>query len=119
MSIRNQAVGRFGERAAACHLETSGYTILERNWRCPLGEVDIVAQAPGGPVALIEVKTRTSRCCGHPAEAITSRKLARMRQVAAQWRLDHGQHAWVRLDVMTVDLSSGQPQIWHIQGVDQ
>ncbi len=119
MSIRNQAVGRFGEKTAARHLEANGYTILERNWRCPDGEIDIVAHAPGGPMALVEVKTRTSRSCGHPAEAITPRKLARMRKVAAQWRHQHRHHAWVRLDVLTVDLSTGQPQIWHIQGVEQ
>ncbi|MBS1674967.1 MAG: YraN family protein [Actinobacteria bacterium] len=79
-------LGRAGEDRAAEHLTRSGYRILDRNWRCDQGELDIVAEREG-VLAFVEVKTRRSIDFGHPFEAIDERKRHRL------WRLAH---AWVR-----------------------
>jgi putative endonuclease len=80
--------GRAGEDRAAAHLRSSGYTILDRNWRCPQGEIDIVA-ARGGDLVVVEVKSRRSIAFGHPLEAIDERKGARLWRLAVAWIAAH------------------------------
>ncbi|MDQ4213263.1 YraN family protein [Microbacterium capsulatum] len=79
-------LGRAGEDRAAEHLTRLGYHLLDRNWRCELGELDIVAERDS-TLAFVEVKTRRTLDYGHPFEAIDERKRQRL------WRLVH---AWVR-----------------------
>lgn len=79
-------LGRAGEQRAVDHLAAHGYRILDRNWRCEIGELDVVA-VRGKILAFVEVKTRSSVAFGHPFEAIDDRKRARL------WRLVH---EWVR-----------------------
>ncbi len=82
------AVGRYGEDVAARFLSAAGLTILERNWRCDGGEIDIIAM--DGPVLVIcEVKTRSSVAFGSPAEAVTAVKAARIRRLAIRWLVDN------------------------------
>lgn len=101
--MNNQELGSVGEAAAVRYLEEQGYQIIDRNWRCPEGEVDIVARDTLGTLAFVEVKTRTSNRCGTPAEAITAQKLARMRKVAAQWLRQCSVRAGkVRLDLIAI-----------------
>ena len=96
------ALGRRGEAIAARHLERSGFTILERNWRCTQGEIDLVAQ-DGDEVVFVEVKTRSSVDYGHPLEAITPVKLARLRRLAGAWCAEHpGVAARIRIDAVGV-----------------
>jgi len=96
------AVGRYGEDVAARHLAEQGLVVLQRNWRCELGEIDIVARE-GSCLVVCEVKTRRSSVCGHPVEAVTARKAARLRRLAARWVVESGLHpADVRIDVVSV-----------------
>ena len=99
-------LGRRGEEAAACWYAAAGYRVLARNWRRPQGEIDLVAQQPGGPVVFCEVKTRSSVRYGTPREAVTPAKRHRLRRLAAQWlseqRRRHGQLVAVRFDVVAV-----------------
>lgn len=81
-------LGRAGEERAAQHLRRHGYTVLDRNWRCAQGEIDIVATC-GGHLAIVEVKTRRSAAYGHPFEAIDARKRHRMWGLAQAWRAHH------------------------------
>ncbi|MFS0912551.1 YraN family protein [Microbacterium sp. 179-I 3D2 NHS] len=81
-------LGRAGEQRAADHLIRQGYTLLDRNWRCGQGEIDIVA-ARGAHLAVIEVKTRRSAAFGHPFEAIDDRKRRRLWSLAFAWRAAH------------------------------
>lgn len=81
------ALGRFGEDAAVAHLEAAGWEILDRNWRCPHGELDVVAR-DGGTVVFVEVKTRSSVAFGVPAEAVGYEKAARIRRSAARWLVE-------------------------------
>ncbi|MFI6521256.1 YraN family protein [Spirillospora sp. NPDC050679] len=93
-------LGRRGETAAAAYLVRLGWTILARNWRCPEGELDIVAHDGVGTV-VCEVKTRRSDRYGAPIEAITTAKAARLRRLAGVWAADHRARAGeIRIDVL-------------------
>lgn len=112
------AVGQHGEDLAVAHLEAYGWEILARNWRSARGELDIIA-CEGRTVVVVEVKTRTGIGFGHPAQAITAIKLARLRRLTAEWLSEQEQWAHdVRIDVLAIVLSkSGPPQIEHLVGV--
>ena len=101
----NRTLGMAGEDLAARELERRGLEIIDRNWRCREGEVDIVARTPAGTIGFVEVKTRATHRCGTPAEQITARKLARMRRVAGAWLGAHREVTGtsIRLDLMGVD----------------
>ncbi len=111
-------LGRRGEDLAAHYLVEHGYRLLDRNWRCAAGEVDIVA-SHAGEVAFVEVKTRSSVRFGHPFEAISAAKLVRMRRVAALW-CENSTHQIVRyrLDVIGIVLRPGRLEsIEHLKRV--
>src|SRR5674476_387176 len=78
------AVGAYGERLAARYLTESGMHILDRNWRCDQGEIDIVAMDDTALV-IVEVKTRRTLAFGPPVEAVTAVKAARLRRLACCW----------------------------------
>lgn len=112
------AVGAYGERVAAAHLVAAGMVILERNWRCPAGEIDIVAR-DGNTLVICEVKTRTSTDYGSPLEAVTARKAARLRRLAAAWATERGPHLPdIRIDLVGVlRPRRGAAQVEHVRGV--
>jgi len=112
------AVGRYGEQVAATFLTDAGMTILDRNWTCQWGEIDIVAQV-GDTLVICEVKTRTGLGYGSPIEAVTPRKLSRLRVLAMAWVRAHDVHpAQLRIDVVgIVPATDGPDQIEHLQAV--
>lgn len=112
------AVGRYGEDVAVRHLTDAGLVILERNWRCREGEIDIVAR-DGDVLVLCEVKTRRSTTYGTPLEAVTDRKAARQRVLAAKWLAERAVHPRaVRFDVVGVLASrQGAASVQHVRGV--
>ncbi len=85
-------LGRAGEERAASHLRDLGYTVVDRNWRTPQGEIDIVA-VRGDELCVIEVKTRSSVRFGHPLEAIDVRKRRRLWALAFAWAVAHPDRA--------------------------
>lgn len=96
--------GRAGEARAERHLLASGYRVLDRNWRCPQGEIDLVA-AKGATLVIVEVKTRRTELFGHPFAAIDDRKRARLWRLAASWMKAHPALARgreVRLDAIGI-----------------
>ncbi len=104
---KKDELGRFGECVAAHHLESSGYRIIERNWRCTSGEIDIIAEDQSSTV-FVEVKTRSSLAFGHPFDAVTPAKLVRLRRLAAAWcneAVDRPVH--IRIDVVGVLATAG------------
>jgi putative endonuclease len=111
-------LGRNGEQAAAEYLERAGLRILDRNWRCADGEIDIVA-AERRILVICEVKTRSSGQFGSPLEAITRSKQARLRRLAVRWLIAHGVlFDEVRIDVIgLVGDPAGGYQIEHVRGV--
>ena len=110
-------IGSRGEDLAAEYLSGDGFTILDRNWRCRYGELDIIA-AEGEVLVFVEVKTRTGRAFGTPAEAVTHTKLRRLRRLAGIWLAAQG-GSWqaVRIDVIEIRLRGTVPEITHIHGV--
>ncbi|WP_404433303.1 YraN family protein [Microbacterium lacus] len=80
--------GRAGEDRAAHHFESTGFTIIDRNWRCRAGEIDLVALSRD-EIVVVEVKARTSEAFGHPFEALSAAKRARMWRVGVAWIAEH------------------------------
>ncbi|HET8684649.1 MAG TPA: YraN family protein [Micromonosporaceae bacterium] len=102
MTDARQLVGAWGEQRAADHLLAAGMVLLDRNWRCRAGEIDIIAR-DGDVLVFVEVKTRRGDAFGTPVDAVHSRKTARLRQLAAQWLAESGLRPMqVRFDVVSV-----------------
>ena len=102
MSAGSRAHGQYGEDKAAAWYEANGYRVVDRNWRCREGELDIVARR-GSTVVFCEVKTRASAAYGIPAEAVTPAKQRRLRALAVLWLRASGVHAAdLRFDVACV-----------------
>lgn len=115
-------VGDVGEELASQYLLEHGHHILDRNWRCARGELDIVSWDPTGrQVVFCEVKTRRSTRFGSPIEAVTTAKARRLRHLAMLWMEAHAEsvRGGVRIDVIAVLLSPGSrpPSIQHLQAV--
>jgi putative endonuclease len=111
------AVGRYGEQVAVEHLERAGLRILDRNWRCAEGEIDIVA-ADGDVLVVCEVKTRSGLGYGDPGEAVIATKAARLRRLALRWLAAHSL-SWreLRFDVVTVLRGQhDRPLVRHLRG---
>ncbi len=107
----NQTQGQRGESLAAAYLEAQGYQILQRNYRCPLGELDLVARE-GEYLVFVEVKCRTSWRFGHPAEAVGYSKRKRLERLGSyflrQYRMENQP---CRFDVVAVLLSRGEASV--------
>lgn len=94
--------GRWGEDLVARHYRRAGYEIVDRNWRCRAGEIDLVVGRPG-LVVVCEVKTRRSAAYGGGAAAVDARKQRRLRRLAAAWLAAHDVGVVdVRFDVAVV-----------------
>lgn len=116
--MKTAETGRLGEALAEQHLDGIGYAILERNWRCEYGEIDLIARDDDGTVVVVEVKARHGLGVD-PFEAITPRKLARLRALASVWARENGvPQGMLRLDAISVHLSGGRPPvIRHLEGI--
>jgi len=115
---RRRMLGDYGERLAARFLEDHGLQVIDRNWRCAHGELDLVAR-DGDCLVFCEVKTRRSVRFGDPLEAVTGEKAVRLRRLAAAWLRAHDVHgARVRIDVVAIlRPSSGPALLRHVVGV--
>ena len=102
--MKRQDTGTLGEKMAAGFLKKQGYHILQTNYRCPEGEVDIVARHKDCLV-FVEVRAKRSSAFGSPEESITPVKMDRLRRVAAHYRQTHDDipDSW-RIDVVAVEI---------------
>ena len=116
--LQNSALGRYGEALAARLLTERGLVVLDRNWRCPAGEIDLVLR-DGPTLVVCEVKTRTSEAFGNPLEAVTEAKVARLRRLADLWVEAHGvRPSGVRIDLVGVlRQTRGAATLEHVPGV--
>jgi putative endonuclease len=96
-------LGRQGERLAAEWYERRGYVVVDRNWRAPIGEIDLVLRK-GRVVVIAEVKTRRTDAYGVPALAVGVAKQQRLRRLAAAWLAGRRvrRHVDVRFDVVAI-----------------
>lgn len=115
---QRNALGAYGEALAARHLTRQGMVLLDRNWRCRIGEIDLVLR-DGDVLVVCEVKTRSSEAFGAPLEAVTEVKLTRLRRLGAQWMRERGLSPRdIRIDLVGVlRPRRGPVQIEHIAGV--
>jgi putative endonuclease len=99
-----RSLGRRGEEIAVAHLQGQGYSILDRNWRCSAGELDIVARE-GETLAFVEVRTRRGNRFGSAEESITPAKQAKLVELAQTYLQEHSlsDQAW-RIDVVAVEM---------------
>ena len=115
---QRSALGAYGEALAARHLMEQGMTVLDRNWRCDQGEIDLVLR-DGQVLVVCEVKTRSSVAFGSPLEGVTEQKAARVRRLAARWLAAHSIRPHeVRIDLVGVLVPHrGPTQVDHVRGV--
>src|SRR5215212_6255204 len=115
---RRNALGAYGETLAARHLVGQGMVLLDRNWRCDAGEIDLVLR-DGDVVVVCEVKTRPSDVCGTPHEAVGPVKLERLQRLALLWVHEHGvTPADVRIDLVAVHRPPrGAARVEHVPGL--
>ena len=108
-------LGKEGERVAERYLQKKGYRVVERNYRCPLGELDLVV-LDQRVIVFVEVKTRTGHGFGTPVEAVEFRKQRKMIQVAQFFLAEKKlQQRDARFDVVGVSWPGGEPVVEHIE----
>lgn len=108
-------LGKLGERVAACYLEAMGFAVIERNWRCSYGEVDIVAQDDDETI-LVEVKTRRGRRA-LPEMAVDAAKRERYRRLSLRYLMEHRDAHALRFDVIAVSVADrAGARVHHLMG---
>lgn len=113
-----QVLGEWGEQQAARHIGDLGWTVLDRNWRCPVGELDLVAREPDGTIVFIEVKTRSGRGFGDPLEAVTWAKVRKLQELALWWLKEQNRPARkVRIDAIGLVRDPDGIDLTHVRGV--
>ncbi|MFO7786052.1 MAG: YraN family protein [Thermodesulfobacteriota bacterium] len=111
MTHRRLALGKNGEDLAVRRLESLGYRLVERNYRCPLGEIDLVAE-DAGCLVFVEIKTRQGVSTGEAKEAVTHRKQRQITRAALYYLKARGcTDARARFDVVAVSLDGADKQI--------
>jgi putative endonuclease len=117
-AAQRQALGAYGERVAATHLTDQGMVVLDRNWRCDQGELDLVLR-DGEVLVACEVKTRSSDVGGSPHEAVGDAKLQRLHTLLWRWCEDHDvRPGETRVDLVGVRRDRrGAALVDHVRGL--
>lgn len=114
---QKHAIGKFGEDEATKYLENQGYKILDRNFNCKRGEIDIIA-LDKKEIVFIEIKSRTNSQYGLPAEAVTKKKIEHIIKTAEYYLYVRNlQKEPVRIDVIEVYVHNNQIKINHLKQV--
>ena len=109
--------GKRGEDIAVKYLEQKGYVILERNFSCKQGEIDVIAYH-NNYLIFIEIKSRTSKEYGLPSESVTKTKIKHMIKTATYYLyIHHLESANIRIDVIEVYEKEGKYIINHIKQI--
>ena len=115
MNNAKQILGKEGERLAEDYLKRKGYKLVERNYRCSAGEVDLIV-LDRRVIVFVEVKTRTGHGFGTPAEAVQPRKQRKMMQAAQFFLSEKKLHQRdARFDVVGISWPAREPVVEHIE----
>lgn len=115
---QQQLLGARGEQAAADYLCAHGYRILERNWRCKIGELDLIVADANDFVLAVEVKTRSTNNFGTGFDAITPSKYRRLQRLLLAWGKTRGRYVGqLRIDIIEVYPQSGGYRCQHHEQV--
>ncbi len=106
-------LGIKGEGLAVKFLKNKGYKIISRNFKTPIGEVDIIAQ-DGKILVFVEVKTRSDDSFGRPFEAVNHRKREKLKKVALYYMKHHRNDMPLRFDVLSIEMDGERSKIEHI-----
>jgi putative endonuclease len=113
--IANKVLGNIGEIKSCEYLESSGYLIIEKNFRCPYGEIDIIARRED-VICFIEVKTRANSSYGEPQESVNPLKTARIRNAASCYLgLKNLNSFEVSFDVISIKISGKKLHLQHFK----
>ncbi len=117
-AAQRMALGAYGERVAATHLTGQGMVMLDRNWRCEVGELDLVLR-DGAVLVACEVKTRSSGACGTPQQAVDADKVRRLHTLLWRWCEERGiRPEETRVDVVGVLRGRrGPARVDHMRGL--
>ena len=108
-------LGKAGEDFAFKKIKKLGYKCVERNYRCALGEIDLIA-THGDCLVFIEIKTRKGRDTGYAKEAVTNRKMRQISKAALNYMKEHQCYdTKSRFDVIAISINKGKPDIEVIQ----
>ncbi len=119
MADPRHELGLRAEVAVARWLVARGWTVLERRWRCPIGELDLVARDPAGGLVGVEVKLRSTGRAGTGAESVDPRRMARLRAALATYGRAAPPATGLRLDLVTVTpAGDGRWRIRHLPAID-
>ena len=108
------SLGKEGEEFAVRFLKKEGYRIIDKNYRTPFGEIDIIAD-DGGVLVFIEVKTRSGDIFGFPFEAVDRKKRDTIRKVALCYLKKIRKEPAARFDVLSIDFEGGKKKVAHIK----
>lgn len=112
-----QEIGKNGENKVCKYLEKKGYKILDKNFSCKIGEIDIIALEKE-QIIFIEVKTRTNCNYGLPSEAVNKKKIKNIYRTAEFYMATRNLYCIdTRIDVIEVYYDNGKPKINHIEQV--
>ena len=115
--MKRKELGNLGEKIALNYLQKENYRILERNFYCRQGEIDIIAQKQK-EIVFVEVKTRTNNSFGMPVEAVNDIKQRHIKQTANYFLYKNNLlEALVRFDVIEIKLVKGRQTINHIKQI--
>lgn len=116
--LNKKQLGDLGENLAADFLRKAGLVILQQNYRCPKGEIDIIARDQKCLV-FAEVRTRSSGVRGYAEESIDLRKIRRLRDLSAYYLLEHRYQQWpeLRFDVLAINFTEEIPKVHWIKGI--
>ncbi len=115
MEGQKQILGKEGERIAESYLRKKGYRVVERNYRCPVGELDLIL-LDRRVVVFVEVKTRSDDRFGTPLESVGPRKQQKMIKTALFFLTRHRlHHRDARFDVVGISYQGGEPMVEHVE----
>ncbi|AFV03148.1 Endonuclease [Dehalobacter sp. UNSWDHB] len=115
--MNKRQLGQRGEDMALEHIKEAGLNIIQRNYRCPKGEIDIIAR-DGKTIVFIEVRLRSSNSRGSAEESIGLWKIQRLKSIASYYLLEQHYRQWpqIRFDVFAINMAEGVPEFNWIQG---